>query len=85
MSLIDTHGYYGEFGGAFVPELLYKNLEELENCYLQIMRSEEFKLVGKLTFLPSCNSSRYSETLNQLGATNLPSKTVIFPDFIIKN
>ena len=44
MSLIDTHGYYGEFGGAFVPELLYKNLEELENCYLQIMRSEEFKL-----------------------------------------
>ena len=44
MSLIDTHGYYGEFGGAFVPELLYKNLEELENCYLQIMRSKEFKL-----------------------------------------
>jgi len=44
MSLIDTHGYYGEFGGAFVPELLCKNLEELENCYLQIMRSEEFKL-----------------------------------------
>ena len=44
MSLIDTNGYYGEFGGAFVPELLYKNLEELENCYLQIMRSEEFKL-----------------------------------------
>ena len=44
MSVIDNHGYYGEFGGAFVPELLYKNLEELENCYLQIMRSEEFKL-----------------------------------------
>ena len=44
MSLIDTNGYYGEFGGAFVPELLYKNIEELENCYLQIMRSEEFKL-----------------------------------------
>ena len=44
MSLIDTNGYYGEFGGAFVPELLYKNVEELENYYLQIMHSEEFKL-----------------------------------------
>lgn len=36
-------GYYGEFGGSFVPEMLYPNVEELQNKYLKIMNEESFK------------------------------------------
>lgn len=39
----DQHGYYGEFGGAFVPEMLYPNVKELQDNYLQIIESEEFR------------------------------------------
>jgi len=39
----DENGYYGEFGGAFVPEMLYRNVEELQNNYLEIINSEEFQ------------------------------------------
>lgn len=39
----DIHGYYGEFGGAFVPEMLYPNVEELQNQYISIIESEEFR------------------------------------------
>ncbi|MDO5570457.1 MAG: tryptophan synthase subunit beta [Bacteroidales bacterium] len=40
---VDKNGYYGEFGGAFIPEILYKNVENLRNSYLKIMNSEKFK------------------------------------------
>lgn len=39
----DKNGYYGEFGGAFVPEMLYPNVEELQNNYLEIIESESFQ------------------------------------------
>ena len=39
----DKNGYYGQFGGAFIPELLYPNVKELEDNYLKIMESEEFQ------------------------------------------
>ncbi|REC79045.1 tryptophan synthase subunit beta [Chryseobacterium elymi] len=39
----DEHGYYGEFGGAFIPEMLYPNVEELQKNYLKIIESEEFQ------------------------------------------
>ena len=39
----DTNGYYGEFGGAFVPEMLYPNVEELQKSYLDIINSAEFQ------------------------------------------
>ena len=39
----DKHGYYGQFGGAFVPELLFPNVKELEDNYIQIIESEEFQ------------------------------------------
>lgn len=39
----DEHGYYGEFGGAFIPEMLYPNVEELQKNYLQIIESEDFQ------------------------------------------
>jgi len=40
---VNNQGFYGKFGGAFIPEMLYPNVEELRNNYLQIMESEEFK------------------------------------------
>lgn len=40
---IDEKGFYGEFGGAYIPEMLYANIEELQNCYLEIMNEPDFK------------------------------------------
>ncbi|MBT8205259.1 MAG: tryptophan synthase subunit beta [Eudoraea sp.] len=39
----DKKGYYGEFGGAFIPEMLYPNTEELRRQYIDIMESPDFK------------------------------------------
>lgn len=40
--MIDENGYYGPFGGAFIPELMYKNVSELRDRYLEIIESPEF-------------------------------------------
>jgi tryptophan synthase beta chain len=40
---INEAGYYGEFGGAFIPEMLQKNITELLSSYLKIMNEPEFK------------------------------------------
>src|SRR5258708_5681971 len=40
---VDERGYYGKFGGAFIPEMLYPNVEELRANYLPIIESEDFK------------------------------------------
>lgn len=40
---VDAHGYYGEFGGAFIPEMLYPNVEELKENYLKIMGDAGFQ------------------------------------------
>lgn len=39
----NQNGYYGEFGGAFIPEMLYPNVEELTANYERIIFSEEFQ------------------------------------------
>ena len=39
----DTHGYYGKFGGAFIPEMLHRNVEELTSLYLDIMYDPSFQ------------------------------------------
>lgn len=39
---VDDKGYYGNFGGAFIPEMLYPNVEELKEKYLSIMHEESF-------------------------------------------
>jgi tryptophan synthase beta chain len=40
---VDENGFYGEFGGAFVPEMLYPNVRELQLRYRDIIESEEFQ------------------------------------------
>ncbi len=39
----NSKGYYGEFGGAFIPEMLYPNTEELRQNYIQIMEDPSFQ------------------------------------------
>lgn len=40
---VDENGFYGKFGGAYIPELLYYNVEELRKQYQQIISSNEFQ------------------------------------------
>ena len=41
---VDEKGYYGDFGGAFIPEMLYPNVEELRQKYVQIMEEPSFQM-----------------------------------------
>ena len=43
----DKNGYFGQFGGAFIPELLHPNVQELADNYIQIIESEEFQIEYK--------------------------------------
>ncbi|PKP52515.1 MAG: tryptophan synthase subunit beta [Bacteroidetes bacterium HGW-Bacteroidetes-1] len=40
---VDPSGFYGDFGGAFIPEMLFNNVEELRKCYLEIIESPAFQ------------------------------------------
>jgi len=40
---VDEKGYYGDFGGAFIPEMLYPNVAELRENYLKITAEPEFQ------------------------------------------
>ncbi|MFM1879405.1 MAG: tryptophan synthase subunit beta [Bacteroidota bacterium] len=44
---VDENGFYGAFGGAFIPEMLYPNVEELRTTYLDIMSDPEFQAAFK--------------------------------------
>jgi tryptophan synthase beta chain len=39
----DERGYYGEFGGAYIPEMMYQNVKELEASYLKILEDKLFR------------------------------------------
>lgn len=67
----DQKGYYGQFGGAYIPEMLHRNVEELRARYLEIMNDEGFQkefnellkdYVGRPT--PLYYAARISEKLN---------------------
>ncbi len=70
----NEHGYYGDFGGAFIPEMLFANVAQLKSQYLQIMDDEDFKnevndllqnYVGRPTplFLAKRLSEQYGATI----------------------
>lgn len=40
---VDGNGFYGDFGGAYIPEMLYRNVEELRQKYLEIISLPDFK------------------------------------------
>ncbi|HMO61561.1 MAG TPA: tryptophan synthase subunit beta [Ferruginibacter sp.] len=68
---VNEHGYYGQFGGAYIPEMLHRNVEELRRKYLDIMYEEGFQqefqqllkdYVGRPT--PLFYAARLSEKYN---------------------
>ena len=40
---VDDKGFYGKYGGAYIPEAMFPNIEELKNNYLKIIESAGFK------------------------------------------
>ena len=40
---IDENGYYGPFGGAYIPEILYATVENLRKNYLKVMADPSFQ------------------------------------------
>ncbi|MEA4903596.1 MAG: tryptophan synthase subunit beta, partial [Petrimonas sp.] len=40
---VNKSGFYGEFGGAYIPEILHGCVTELQDSYLEILESESFK------------------------------------------
>lgn len=67
----DKNGYFGEFGGAYIPELLHPNVEELTIAYNQYVNDDSFQkefrsllkdYVGRPT--PLYYASRLSEKYN---------------------
>ena len=67
----DVNGYYGDFGGAFIPEMLFQNVEQLQNNYLNIYHDSNFQkeyqqllkdYVGRPT--PLFYAERLSEKFN---------------------
>ena len=40
---VNENGFYGRFGGAYIPEILYSNVENLKNNYLKILNDASFK------------------------------------------
>ena len=40
---VDPNGFYGDFGGAFVPSILEPIIKELQDTYLQIIESKDFQ------------------------------------------
>jgi tryptophan synthase beta chain len=70
----DEHGYYGTFGGAYIPEMLHRNVEELRTRYLELIYEDGFQkeynnllhdYVGRPTPL------YYAERLSRHYGTNL--------------
>ena len=40
---VNEHGYYGQFGGAYIPEILHRCVTDLQEAYLRIMESNRFQ------------------------------------------
>ncbi|MAK36083.1 MAG: tryptophan synthase subunit beta [Flavobacteriaceae bacterium] len=68
---VNEKGYYGEFGGAYIPEMLYPNVEELRKNYVSILQEPSFQeefhsllkdYVGRPT--PLYFAKRFSEKYN---------------------
>ncbi len=71
---IDENGYYGKFGGAYVPEMLYNNIYELKAAYQQIITEPSFKEELELLlndFVGRPSPLFYANRLSELYQTNI--------------
>lgn len=71
---VNEQGFYGGYGGAFVPEMLYPNVEELKNKYLQIIEADvfqkEFKQLLK-DYVGRPNPLYFAKRLSEKYQTNI--------------
>lgn len=70
----DKQGYYGKFGGAYIPEMLHRNVQELQEKYLEIMYDDSFQ--KELNELLKDYAGRptplyYAKRLSELHGTNI--------------
>ena len=70
----DERGYYGEYGGAYIPEMLYPNVKELRENYLDILGDKEFdkefkELLKNYSGRPT--PLYFAENLSELFRTNI--------------
>jgi tryptophan synthase beta chain len=71
---VNEYGYYGNFGGAFIPEMLYPNVKELQDRYLEIINDEAFQ--EEYLYLLNDFAGRptplfYAERLSRKYSTNI--------------
>ena len=52
--LVDDKGFYGEYGGAYVPEILYATVENLRKQYLRYWKQRNFK-----RSMPHCSKTMW--------------------------
>lgn len=72
--LADQRGFYGEFGGAYVPEMLLPNVEELCKNYLKVIATEEFQKEFRYllkTYVGRPSPLNYAKRLSQHYGTNI--------------
>lgn len=71
---VDEKGYYGPFGGSYIPEMMYPNVEELRNKYLAIMESghfqEQFRQLLK-DYVGRPSPLYYAKRLSEFHNTNI--------------
>ena len=71
---IDERGYYGEFGGAYVPEMLHANVKELQDCYLDVLADpvfqKEFRELLK-NYVGRATPLYFAKRLSQKYSTNI--------------
>lgn len=71
---VDEKGYYGEFGGAYIPEMLNGNIEELKSRYLEIMNDASFKAEFQLLlkdYVGRPSTLYFAERLSEQYHTNI--------------
>lgn len=71
---VNEKGYYGNFGGAFIPEMLFPNVEELREKYLTIIQEESFQLeLNDLLrdYVGRPSPLYYAKRLSELYKTNI--------------
>ncbi|MEN8122690.1 MAG: tryptophan synthase subunit beta [Bacteroidota bacterium] len=71
---VNEQGFYGEYGGAFIPEMLYPNVEELKNRYLEIIETDDFQKEFKellANYVGRPNPLYYAKRLSEKYQTNI--------------
>jgi tryptophan synthase beta chain len=70
----NSRGYYGKFGGAYIPEMLHPNVAELQQQYLEIMQEPAFQLEFKdllKDYVGRPTPLYFAKRLSQLHQTNI--------------